>query len=790
MFLDEVSSVEEQPSCSSFMPILKSLFCSRSSKRRSRGPWMQRAEPPVSQHIINDRTSRSCNTRTRSNFYELFSDPAVETQNEGNNKPSLPRRCNSLIAPNRVGRITLISRRPFQRPEYDIPASTASPAPVVPSGLSEKRSWIHDILMRRTSVSKKKKKPAVLRRWHSDDALKSRSRLSFFERHFHRRPRTAVNPTPRVFLDPSIPMRDQGFETQSLSSNATSLTPDVTWVEHGLLRSSGDGVSRYLPSDPEALGRWNDQSAVDVCLSKLEAMLRHPSTAMEEPSTDSMLDEPLQDVESIPLPSRRASEYDHREDIFDKTWSLDDLSLPPAMEDHRTIFREQLELPSSPSLGAEPDIDDAYDDYGYGGCQAAGKSHPFHKASCSEAGYAHDDFDLRSLSLPVVEDPEMLCHKRLEHFPTIYLRTWLENTDDCDFDQYRSAESPYSLSEPLSYLKPGYAISASDLPSHSVSPPLDHRIGIRDSKCEDVIGLTKSSPYSSVHECWDDDDFDFGDGLDEEIEQKSQGETQHTHQELSKFQDTNTLLRGTVTIPQAIIEQQESVHGSYGLVQKFMKLVKELERLVEWEEATCSSQTFSTREIWNEAKGIISLAKDNDQSTPDCNEAEFANDLVVSLPASPPFSSPMSPKAPLSAASSQPRSRTSSFDSVEAAFAPVWSPSFNTSPSTPNTFLDELRPMHHSGFNLNRNDGWFPQLFDKDDADCYRSADVHQKQERKFLFDTQCLKALVTRASKVAQSLHEVVCRIEGDSANVYPPFLISRKSALSRPRLSELFDV
>lgn len=776
MFPDEVSSVEEYSSCSSLTPILKSLFRCR-SKRRSQWPWSQKHEPPGLHHVTDNGSLRSCNSCTRSNYYELFSDPAQEVQEE--NKPPRPQRySNSFITPNRVGRITLLSRRPLQRRACDLPGSVASPAPVVPSSLSKKKSWIH-ILSRKVPESKEKKKHAVLRRWHSDDALKS-SRLSFFERHFHRRPCTAVNPTPRVYLDPSIPARRQEFESQSFISNDSSSTPDVLWVEHGLLKSSQNVPLQYIPPKAAELGRCDSPSAIDTCLLKLEAMLRHPSIVISEPSPGSLLAKSSQDVESVQLPGRRGPEYDSSDGIFDENSSIDGSSLPsPVMEDYRTISHGQLQRPSLLYLEAKLGRNDNHDEIGAEEYQI---THSSRKSSfCSETGYAQDTLDSRLLSPPVAKDPELNCHGRHEHFPTTYLRTWLENTNDCGFEQDQPAGMSYVLPNPSSYSKPAYADSASDLHSESISPPLDHETETRSSECEEAIGSGESSACSSVNECWDDDDFDFGDDLDEEIAPEGQEEHLYGHQELPGFEDKDALPRGSVAVPKAIMEQQKRVHGSYGLVQKFMKLVQELERLVEWEKTALTPQTLSAREIWNEAKGIISLAKNGDQDIPDDKEAEFVNNVIVSLPASPPFTAPVSPKPPFSVASSQPRSRTTSFDSVEAAFASVWSPSFNNHPSTPNTVPDELKPV--SPCRPNR---FLPSI----ENDETSSTGVCRKQRQQFFFDTQCLKALVSRAGNVARTLQGIVCAIEEDPVNSCSPVIKSGKSAPSRPRLSDVFEL
>lgn len=242
------------------------------------------------------------------------------------------------------------------------------------------------------------------------------------------------------------------------------------------------------------------------------------------------------------------------------------------------------------------------------------------------------------------------------------------------------------------------------------------------------------------------------------------------------MKSTNT----TVKIPEAIMEQQARVYGQFGQVQEFTLLVEELKRLVaRGNSLKLTHPTTTNDDLWKEAKGIINLANLEDEMEDDDRSGLelLAKNVAVSAAYTPSFQA----TSPATAATStRPSSPALSYDSVEAAFAQISSPSMDTQiTSAQSTFnrrsemlkqrppshmtLDSLNSLRLLSANIkdeNPQNGRMSSLYNQSQSRGRSS--TQQRRPERLPFDTQSLKTLVTRAGVVTRSLKDILRDAEG----------------------------
>lgn len=238
----------------------------------------------------------------------------------------------------------------------------------------------------------------------------------------------------------------------------------------------------------------------------------------------------------------------------------------------------------------------------------------------------------------------------------------------------------------------------------------------------------------------------------------------------------------TVKIPEAIMEQQARVYGQFGQVQEFTLLVEELKRLVaRGNSLRLTHPATSTDDLWKEAKGIINLANlEGEMEDDDKSGLEIlAKNVTVSAAYTPSFQA----ASPATAATStRPPSPALSYDSVEAAFAKVSSPSMDTQlTSAQSTFntrseifkqrppshmtLDSLSSLRLLSANIkdeNAHNARMSSLNNLPQSHSRSRSSTQPRRQERLPFDTQSLKTLVTRAGVVTRSLKDVLRNAEG----------------------------
>lgn len=286
--------------------------------------------------------------------------------------------------------------------------------------------------------------------------------------------------------------------------------------------------------------------------------------------------------------------------------------------------------------------------------------------------------------------------------------------------------------------------SSSHLRSKSV--PISKSPLITDGSNQSLMKFaTWGLGTKGVSEDWD-GDFDFEDDDLENIENDG---------DLCDI-DAKALSPGaTMRVPRAIMETQASVHGQFGQVQELTLLVEELKRLITQGNALRLCEGPSS-DLWKEAKAIIHLANfEEEDDTIKKEEAAIAQTIAHGRQSPATDNHSVSPAV--------------SFDSVEAAFA-----SFNSSPvswtrgTNPNIQVTSgVLPSLQSSSNLRP----------KTSGDKLSELEASRNANEKLPFDTQSLKALVSRANAVTRSLKEVIRKAEGVNVGPGTPHLSHKSS-------------
>ena len=231
-----------------------------------------------------------------------------------------------------------------------------------------------------------------------------------------------------------------------------------------------------------------------------------------------------------------------------------------------------------------------------------------------------------------------------------------------------------------------------------------------------------------VSEDWD-NDFDFDDADAVETSETKEPSEDNFHREM--------------VVPQAIMEQQDSLHGQYGLVQELTLLVEELKRLRQ--QATfLGIVPGSSSELWNEAESIVNLATIDEE-----NE-----------------NSP--PRSPSSLSFSFDESEE---ESSKRGSGARWQASFSKRASGASSNSDRL------GEELTPKPKFMMGVVNRPDSYDLPAKGANGSRARKLPFDTQSLRGLVFRTSAVTRALKDVVREAEGvatapgDGISPDPPF-------------------
>ncbi|KAI5304685.1 hypothetical protein KEM56_006122 [Ascosphaera pollenicola] len=250
-----------------------------------------------------------------------------------------------------------------------------------------------------------------------------------------------------------------------------------------------------------------------------------------------------------------------------------------------------------------------------------------------------------------------------------------------------------------------------------------------------------------VSEDWD-GDFDFEDDDFECIDDDG---------DLIDADDKIRSPGATMRVPKSIMETQASVHGQFGQVQELTLLVEELKRLIARGNMLDLCEGPSS-DLWKEAKAIIHLADFEGEDESIKKEEAAIAQTVTHVPEKPAVShASVSPAV--------------SFDSVEAAFA-----SFNSSPVS---WKKGVNP------NIQVKSGVLPSLQSSSSLrqelpdDKLPKAEVSRSGKDKLPFDTQSLKALVSRSHIVTRSLKDILRRAERVAVGPKTPNL-SHKASFS----------
>lgn len=263
----------------------------------------------------------------------------------------------------------------------------------------------------------------------------------------------------------------------------------------------------------------------------------------------------------------------------------------------------------------------------------------------------------------------------------------------------------------------------------SQSVPVNRDSGIEADVANPVIAKfgTWGLGNKPVSEEWN-DDFDFDDEFENALDEQSNG-----------LSEPKSTLRGTIKVPQAIINRQDSVHGQFNQVQEFMLLVEELKRL----------RTQGTRlhlldfdpQVWEDAESIVNLATLNDDDDddiipPHSPSLSGFDDFDEDLPQSSRISS----------------SRTRLDDTRRKDSASRLSLS---NPATP----PSGRPR---GESLAQAKNFLQNIHEKRNGPKSSPAHVEEPKPEKLPFDTQDLRKLVEQAGVISKGLKEIIRKAEG----------------------------
>jgi hypothetical protein len=261
----------------------------------------------------------------------------------------------------------------------------------------------------------------------------------------------------------------------------------------------------------------------------------------------------------------------------------------------------------------------------------------------------------------------------------------------------------------------------------SQSVPVNRDSGIEGEAANPAIAKfgTWGLGNKPVSEEWN-DDFDFDDDFEDALDQDAN--------DSSKPLGT---LRGTIKVPQAIINRQDSVHGQFSQVQEFMLLVEELKRL----RAQGIKLDLLDHEpkLWEDAESIINLATLDDD-----------DDNV------PPQSPSLSEFDEFDEDSPQPSRLSSSRTRLEDT---KWRDSTHrlslSNPATP----PSGRPR---GESLAQAKNFLQNIHESRNGPTSSPAHAEESKPEKLPFDTQDLRKLVEQAGVISKGLKEVIRKAEG----------------------------
>ena len=262
----------------------------------------------------------------------------------------------------------------------------------------------------------------------------------------------------------------------------------------------------------------------------------------------------------------------------------------------------------------------------------------------------------------------------------------------------------------------------------SQSVPVNRDLNIEGDVPNPVIAKfgTWGLGHKPVSEEWN-DDFDFDDDFDDALDDQGNGLSMPTG-----------TLRGTIKVPQAIINRQDSLHGQYSQVQEFMLLVEELKRL----RAQGIKLHLLDQEIqlWEDAESIINLATLND------------DDEDILLPQSPSLSGfdDFDEDSPQPSRISSSRTRLDDSRRKDSTSRLSLS-----NPATP----PSGRPR---GESLAQAKNFLQNIHEKRNGPTSSPAHVEEPKPEKLPFDTQDLRKLVEQAGVISKGLKEIIRKAEG----------------------------
>jgi hypothetical protein len=229
-----------------------------------------------------------------------------------------------------------------------------------------------------------------------------------------------------------------------------------------------------------------------------------------------------------------------------------------------------------------------------------------------------------------------------------------------------------------------------------------------------------------VSEEWS-DDFDFGDESDDGMQEASNGVSL-----------PNGTLRGTIKVPQNIINRQDSLHGQYSQVQEFMLLVEELKRLRA--QGIKLNLLNLEPQLWEDAESIINLATLNDDD----------DDIL------PPHSPSLSGFDDFDEESPQPRRLSMSRPRFEELARNDSAQRLSLSnPATP----PSGRPR---GESLAQAKNFLQNIHEKRNGPTSSPAHAGEPKPEKLPFDTQDLRKLVEQSGVISKGLKEILRKAEG----------------------------
>lgn len=255
----------------------------------------------------------------------------------------------------------------------------------------------------------------------------------------------------------------------------------------------------------------------------------------------------------------------------------------------------------------------------------------------------------------------------------------------------------------------------------------------RDSSIEGVVANPVIPKFGTwglcnkpVSEEWS-DDFDFDDDSADAMEEAGNDPGV-----------PNGTLRGTIKVPQAIINRQDSLHGQYSQVQEFMLLVEELKR--SRAQGTKLNLLGLEPQLWEDAESIINLATSND------DEDDFLPPRSPSLSGFDDFDEDSPQPSRLSSS----RPRPEEFVRKDSAHRISLS-----NPSTP-------PPGRPRGESLVQAKNFLQNIHEKRNGPASSPAHAKRPKPEKLPFDTQDLRKLVEQSGVISKGLKEIIRKAEG----------------------------